>query len=80
MLEFRKNTSNLETTLNAAKFVDKTEAYLIESITQRLTDLFLARYGEEILAQIDRAVLTQNVTDNVATKLAEESERTVRGD
>lgn len=76
MLEFQ----NIDLTVDTAKLKSKTEAYAVEVISQRIADLFLARYGEQILADIDHDELIENVKKHVTTTLTKESEAALRRD
>lgn len=73
MLEFHKDTTKTTATIEDAKLRAKTEAYLVETIVQKLSDLYLARYGEQILANLDIDALVTQVQKQVTTQLVHEN-------
>lgn len=80
MLDFQKTTNTIVATLESDKLKAKTEAYLVEVVTQKLADLFIARYGEAILADLDLEALKTQVHVHATTILTKESERVLRDD
>lgn len=69
MLDFLKDTKTLTVTLETERLRTKTEAYLVETIVQKLADLYLARYGEQILANLDTDELMLQIKKQVVTQM-----------
>lgn len=76
MLEFE----NIELTVDTAKLKQKTEAYMVEVLAQRISDLFLARHGEHMLAEISRDELVLNAKKRILETLNEEGQTILRRD
>jgi len=74
MLKFQ----NLDLSVDTAALKSKTEAYLVEYITTRLGDMYLAKYGEQILADIDHDELIVSLKKAVLKQLHENSTRGLR--
>lgn len=69
MLDIHKDIHNTTVTVENAKLRAKTEAYLVEMIVQKLSDLYLARHGEQILANLDTDELMIQIKKQVITQI-----------
>lgn len=69
MLDFHKDISKTTVTVEDAKLRAKTEAYLIETVVQKLSDLYIARHGEQILANLDTDELMIQIKKQVVTQM-----------
>jgi len=59
--EERKPNGDVTYTVKSSELLNKTEAYLVEVITQKLSDIFIARFGERIIQDIDIESIRQNI-------------------
>lgn len=71
MLEFLKNGKPINVDVDTAKLKTKTEAYLVELIAQRVADIYLARYGEQILAAIDEDELITTAKKHILNTITD---------
>lgn len=81
MLEIRNELHSQRTmvSLDNEQMSEKTQAYLIEVITQKMADIFIGKHGEKILANL---VLDPDIKEilkaKIITQLHEASERVLR--
>lgn len=78
-IEIDQNRKDTVYRLKNERLVERTEAYIIEHVTQKVADLFLARHGEQILADLILDPDIKKIIKNkIVTQLHEASERILR--